>query len=107
MALLWLLITLILPVALLLAATFVKAKWSERYLLPSFGLALVVGVGTGWESLIASPKSLVVSRKSEVKDFASCLLLPASCILLAAWLTLAVPALGPASPGDVGGGDHR
>ena len=46
---LWLAATLVLPVALLLAATFVKAKWSERYLLPSLGLALVVGVGTGWE----------------------------------------------------------
>ncbi|HNT77794.1 MAG TPA: glycosyltransferase family 39 protein [Anaerolineae bacterium] len=45
----WLLITLCLPVLLLLASTFVKAKWSERYLLPSFGLALAVGVGTGWE----------------------------------------------------------
>ncbi len=59
----WLLITLIMPVALLLTATFVKAKWSERYLLPSFGLALVVGVGTGWEYGMANGKWRMVNGK--------------------------------------------
>lgn len=49
---LWLLITLTLPVALLLSMTLVKAKWSERYLLPSWGISLVVALGIGWESLL-------------------------------------------------------
>ena len=60
----WLLVTLILPVALLLAATFVKAKWSERYLLPSFGLALVVGVGIGWEYGMANGKWRIKNHES-------------------------------------------
>jgi|GEM_PF-940109 len=94
----WLLITLILPVALLLAATFVKAKWSERYLLPSFGLALVVGVGTGWEWQMANGKWQMANgewqmangewriknrriSESGIQHLTSCLLHPASCIL--------------------------
>jgi hypothetical protein len=82
----WLLITMILPVALLLIATFVKAKWSERYLLPSFGLALVVGVGVGWERGMANGKSKIQNPKSKILPLAS-------CILLIAWLALTVPAL--------------
>jgi len=102
----WLLVTLILPAVLLLAATFVKAKWSERYLLPSFGLALVTGVGIGWESLVVSQKSKVQSPKSEVKLPASSIQLPVSSfrhlvssILLVSWLALAVPALARQAQG--------
>jgi hypothetical protein len=64
----WLLVTLLLPVALLLAATFVKAKWSERYLLPSFGLALVVGVGTGWEYGMANGKWRMANGKWQMAN---------------------------------------
>ncbi len=46
-AALWVLMTVALPVLLLLALTLVKAKWSERYLLPSLGLGPVVGAGMG------------------------------------------------------------
>ncbi len=48
----WIVLGLVLPLLLLLGMTWIKAKWSERYLLPSFGLALVVGVGAGWEALL-------------------------------------------------------
>ncbi|MFN2108084.1 MAG: hypothetical protein ACK2UI_00355 [Anaerolineae bacterium] len=102
----WLLITLILPVALLLAATFVKAKWSERYLLPSFGLALVVGVGVGWEYGIANWRLQIENGKSKVEHPAfsfqhlTTYFLPlASCLLLAVWLTLAAPALARQAQG--------
>ncbi len=87
---LWLLATLIVPVALLLAATFVKAKWSERYLLPSFGLALVVSVGTGWEVIAESRKSRITNH---VLRFTFYVLLPL------AWLALAVPALARQAQG--------
>lgn len=54
---LWLLIALIAPILTLLLVTSIKAKWSERYLLPSWGLALVTGTGLGWEILLsARPK---------------------------------------------------
>ncbi|MBN2392756.1 MAG: glycosyltransferase family 39 protein [Anaerolineae bacterium] len=97
----WLLITLILPVVLLLAATFVKAKWSERYLLPSFGLALVIGVGVGWESLVVSRKSkrqcaAVESRKSRITHHVSRV---CGALLLTVWLALAAPALARQAQG--------
>jgi hypothetical protein len=48
---LWIVLSLVLPLVLLFFATLVKAKWSDRYLLPSFGLGLVTSVGVGWELL--------------------------------------------------------
>ena len=103
---LWLTVTLALPVLLLLAATFVKAKWSERYLLPSLGLALVTGVGTGWEFgvvgcglWVANPKFQVQNQKSKIEHPASCILHLASCILLTGWLALTVPALARQAQG--------
>ena len=124
----WLLVTLILPVILLLAATFVKAKWSERYLLPSFGLALVVGVGIGWEWQMANGKWRIMNHEARIGESAnqrvqcpapssapltscilppvSCLLPPASyllhlasCLLLAGWLILVTPALARQAQG--------
>jgi len=92
----WLLITLLLPVTLLLATTFVKAKWSERYLLPSCGLALVVGVGVGWESLVGSPKSKVQSRTSHITYHASRI---GGALLPVIWLALTVPALARQAQG--------
>jgi hypothetical protein len=47
----WILLMLVLPLVLLICATLIKAKWSERYLLPSFGLGLVTSVGLGWDAL--------------------------------------------------------
>lgn len=47
---LYLVLTLIVPVLLLLGATIVKAKWNERYLLPSFGLGLIVSAGMGLDT---------------------------------------------------------
>jgi hypothetical protein len=52
-ALLWYGLSLTLPVILLFLTTLVKAKWSERYLLPSWGLAFILAVGNGWELLLA------------------------------------------------------
>lgn len=83
-AVLWLALGLVVPVALLLASTGVKAKWSERYLLPSFGLALVLGVGVGWEVLL---------RRREGVARVGGLLLAGS------WLTLALLALARQSTG--------
>lgn len=51
-SLLWYALSLTLPLVLLFLTTLVKAKWSERYLLPSWGLALVLAVGNGWECLV-------------------------------------------------------
>ncbi len=76
----WLLVLLVLPVVLLYATTLVKAKWSERYLLPSFGLALVLGVGLGWE---------VSLRRFKVLGWS----------LLGAWLALTAPALARQASG--------
>ncbi|MEJ5311504.1 MAG: glycosyltransferase family 39 protein [Anaerolineae bacterium] len=95
----WLLVTLILPIGLLLAATFVKAKWSERYLLPSFGLALIVGVGTGWEYGITNGKRQTANGKSKIENPKSKILPLASCLLLTGWLALAVPALARQAQG--------
>jgi len=78
-----LLVTVVVPLVLLLAATSIKAKWSERYLLPSFGLALVVGVGTGWESLVESQRAHSAYDASRI----------GGALLLVTWLALTVPAL--------------
>jgi hypothetical protein len=50
-AALWIGFALVVPVALLLAISHIKAKWDARYLLPSLGLAVAVGAGLGWEML--------------------------------------------------------
>jgi mannosyltransferase len=52
-ALLWYALSLTLPLAFLYLTTLVKAKWSERYLLASWGVALILAVGNGWELLFA------------------------------------------------------
>ena len=52
---LWYGLSLTVPLILLFMTTLVKAKWSERYLLSSWGLALVLAVGNGWELLLAQP----------------------------------------------------
>jgi len=70
----WLLVGWLAPVALMLALSLIKAKWSERYLLPSLGLALTVGAGLGW-SLLAQKR---VWR---------------GALLALAWLALALPAI--------------
>ena len=51
---LWALIMLTLPLVALYGMTRFKAKWNERYLLPSWGLGLVVTMGQGIEALIRS-----------------------------------------------------
>lgn len=51
---LWAWIMLTLPLVTLYGATLFKAKWNERYLLPSWGLGLVVTMGYGVECLVRS-----------------------------------------------------
>ena len=98
---LWIVLTWILPLVLLLSATLVKAKWSERYLLPSFGLALVVGVGTGWERVtscklqVASSKLKVQSRKSKIQNLKSKI----CTLLMGVWLGLSGLALARQAAG--------
>lgn len=77
---LWLSLSVALPVILLLFAALVKAKWSERYLLPSFGVALVVGIGCGFEMLLRVRRWL-------------------GGALLALWLALALVAVGRQAQG--------
>ncbi|MGC9520943.1 MAG: glycosyltransferase family 39 protein [Anaerolineae bacterium] len=49
---LWQILALTVPIAGLYSLSLVKAKWAERYLLPSWGIAVVVTVGVGWELLL-------------------------------------------------------
>ena len=92
---LWIALVLATPVALLLAATFVKAKWSERYLLPSFGLALVVGAGLGWEMLLRIPYCGLRHGTRSTRYAAPAL----GMTLLSGWLLLAAPALARQAEG--------
>ncbi|MBN1874637.1 MAG: glycosyltransferase family 39 protein [Anaerolineae bacterium] len=92
-ALLWLACTLVLPIALLLATTWVKAKWSERYLLPSFGLALALAVGIGWERIgewqIANSEWRIANYISRFTSYA----------LILSYLALTLLALGRQAAG--------
>ncbi len=81
---LWIAITLTVPVILLLMAAQLKAKWSERYLLASFGLAWVVGTGAGWETLLAARRR---SRRL------------IGGLLLSGWAALTLPALARQAQG--------
>ncbi len=80
---LWIALGLVVPLTLLLGATLIKAKWSERYLLPSFGLTLVVGVGLGWEL----PLGGIAGRRARWA------LRGLGFALALGWLALAGPAL--------------
>ncbi|MGC9348660.1 MAG: glycosyltransferase family 39 protein [Anaerolineae bacterium] len=87
---LWLMITLTVPVIALFLLTSIKSKWSERYLLPSWGLALVVGCGAGWETLVSPPSQLTRGRRA---------LQLIGALLLGAWLTMTTPAIARQAQG--------
>ncbi|MBN2002878.1 MAG: glycosyltransferase family 39 protein [Anaerolineae bacterium] len=93
-AALWMVLLLSIPLSLLLGATLIKAKWSERYLLPSFGLAVVVGAGAGWETLLCKRPPL--GKSSRFRRPVSRILGGA---LLLIWLGLAFPALARQAKG--------
>ncbi|MCU0520483.1 MAG: glycosyltransferase family 39 protein [Anaerolineae bacterium] len=86
----WFLLSLSLPVIALFLLTLVKAKWSERYLLPSWGVALVVGVGTGWESLV-TPRGRPALRRTPF--------VISGTALIAMWVVLATVAVGRQAEG--------
>ncbi|MGC9469288.1 MAG: glycosyltransferase family 39 protein [Anaerolineae bacterium] len=95
----WHLTMLTLPIGALFLLTLVKAKWSERYLLPSWGVAIAVAVGNGWESLLWSLRRRVRSE-SRGRD----LMLRkagwvAGLFCSAAWIALAVLALARQAEG--------
>jgi hypothetical protein len=91
---LWLLITLTLPVTLLLSMTLVKAKWSERYLLPSWGIAVVVALGTGWESLLGgAPFRHHIQRHPLHSQRLARTLRSSGALLMLIWVILVMPAL--------------
>ena len=92
----WFLISLTLPVIALFVLALIKAKWSERYLLPSWGVALVVGVGTGWELLLKAHRRLgmpSLSRPATVL-LSTVLLRVVGATMITAWLVLATVAVG-------------
>ncbi len=88
----WFLITLTLPIVTLFLMTAIKAKWSERYLLPSWGVALVVAVGTGWELLLrrGAPSS---------RPRLDAALRGSGLLLIAVWAALVTPALARQAQG--------
>jgi len=92
-AALWLALLVWVPLLLLFSATLVKAKWSERYLLPSFGLAVLLGVGAGWEALLDVSSVL---RKFPGRQRLARI---AGGLLLVVWLALAFPALARQAAG--------
>ena len=90
---LWLLISLTLPIAILFLMTSVKAKWSERYLLSSWGIASVVAIGIGWEHLLTCslPRRLGPPHPSAaLQRFIPGIV---GLLLIASWSALAAPAL--------------
>ncbi|MBN1248628.1 MAG: hypothetical protein JXC32_13295 [Anaerolineae bacterium] len=100
---LWLLITLTLPIVLLFLLTTIKAKWNERYLLPSWGVSLVVAVGIGWESLLdLAPftlRRLAAGRRPGLRRLLALGLSAVGILLMGAWLMLVTPALAHQAEG--------
>jgi uncharacterized membrane protein len=83
----WIGLSLFLPIFLLICATLVKAKWSERYLLPSFGLGFVTSVGLGWDIQKTNPGN-IASHAWRTQG-----LRMLSLSLLALWLLGTLPAI--------------
>jgi len=83
----WIVLSLALPISLLFLATLIKAKWGERYLLPSFGLGLVTSVGLGWEMQKNDQRNLTRYSLSMQG------LRIVSVCLLVLWLAGSLPAL--------------
>ncbi len=95
---LWLLLSLTLPIAILFLMTSVKAKWSERYLLSSWGIALVVAIGIGWEHLLTCflPRRLRSATRQSLKRFVPGIV---GLLLIASWSFLVAPALARQAEG--------
>ena len=95
---LWLLISLTLPIAILFLMTSVKAKWSERYLLSSWGIALVVAIGVGWEHLLRSflPCRLRPATRQSLERFIPGII---GLLLIASWSAVVAPALARQAEG--------
>jgi len=87
---LWLAISLTLPIAVLFLVTSVKAKWSERYLLASWGIALVVAIGNGWEQLLIGQPGRLRRRRPRGRRLGG---RAVGALLLGAWVALATPAI--------------
>lgn len=88
----WFLISLTLPIVALFGLTLIKAKWSERYLLPSWGLALAIAVGTAWEHLAGVQPGATRPR--------AWLARAAALPLILGWLALATVATGRQAEGS-------
>lgn len=91
----WFLISLTLPIVALFGLTLIKAKWSERYLLPSWGLALAVAVGTAWEYLAGAPHKATGKAPCGRARLARA----AALLLILGWLALATVAIGRQAKG--------
>ena len=70
--------------------TSVKAKWSERYLLASWGIALVVAIGNGWEQLLIGQPGRLRRRRPRGRRLGG---RAVGALLLGAWVALATPAI--------------
>lgn len=86
---LWHLLGLSIPIAGLFLLTSIKAKWSERYLVPSWGIALVVAVGSGWELLLQQDAAHWKARA----------LRALGALLALSWIGLTLPAVARQAEG--------
>jgi hypothetical protein len=94
----WTGLVLVLPLVLLMAASIIKAKWSERYLLPSFGLGLVTTAGLGWELLFERSRQLV---QHPYRAWSARLL---TISLVSLWIAGTLPALKLQTEGTIAAG---
>ncbi len=92
----WFLISLTLPIIALFVLTLIKAKWSERYLLPSWGIGLAIAIGTGWELLTGAVRRAAGRNSARSR---SRLAIAVALTLVAAWLALATVATGRQAEG--------
>ncbi|MDF1512216.1 MAG: glycosyltransferase family 39 protein [Anaerolineae bacterium] len=86
-SILWMILALLLPVIMLLGATLIKAKWSERYILPSFGLGLAISIGLGWDIIYSEMIEVDKYKKSMRFVFILMMCLPIY------WIAGSIPAV--------------
>lgn len=95
----WLVSGLMIPIVLVMLMTAIKAKWSERYLLPSAGLVWVTWIGLGWE-LGASPVWSALSQRRSQATAGHALSGACHALMGLAWSAMALAAVLLQARGD-------